>query len=167
MAKDTDDEATKKLLQIIVESPFMNGGFNRIENAISDIKESQDDMKNDVTRMSSEFNYTKEKIDSINKKVDVIYDPQHGLFTKVLYNEQLTKQNESHINTLNTELTKLKNDHREITSKIKILNDIGGDNFEEIQSTVAMKQHFTKATWLILTGFLGTLGKILWDIFSN
>lgn len=184
MAKEDGKEIEKeyfKILERLSISPALNGGFDRLEENITEIKSMQLSARDDMVKLNSEVSHVKNEFKRTQDKIDRIYDPEEGLFVRILNTEndiaitnkalidlaESVNENVTMSQKTLSQIAKLKKESDEITGKIKILSNIAGENFEELHSTIKVKKNLSKIIWLFVTGFFGTLAKILWDILSN
>jgi chromosome segregation ATPase len=170
-----------RLLERLSNAPALNGGFDRLQESITEIKDIQTSTKQDITKLSYELEHVKTDFQRVENKIDRIYDPEDGLFFRISNTEALAAKTENSIDELsrkiddviktNTDtkekISSLEKTAQDITGKIKLLSSVAGENFEELQSTIKVKKNLSKMVWLFITGFFGTLAKILWDILSN
>lgn len=170
-----------RLIEKLSSAPVLNGGFERLQQSISDIKETQVDLQSNIAKINSELEHSSENFKRVEEKLDRIYDPENGLYARIAETENLINKNEKQIEDISKnigtfinradETTKkireLEKIAEDITGKIKLLNDVGGENYEEIKSTIKIKKNFSKAMWFVITGFIGTIAKIVWDILAS
>lgn len=170
-----------RLLERLSNSSALNGGFDRLQESITELKDIQTSTKEDVNKVSYEVEHFKTNFKRVEEKIDRIYDPEDGLFHRVTKTEDFAKGALKSIDQLNKkiedvvqshsdvteEISLLKKSTQDITGKITLLNSVAGENFEELHSTIKVKKNLSKMIWLFITGFFGTLAKILWDILSN
>ena len=148
---------------------------------VTELKDIQTATKEDINKVSYEVEHFKSNFKRVEDKIDRIYDPEDGLYLRVTQvennNENTQKSieqldekihdiNKAHSNT-KQEMYLLKKTTEDISSKMILLNNVAGENFEELHSTIKVKKNLSKMIWLFITGFFGTLAKILWDILSN
>ena len=103
-----------------------------------------------------------------------MFDPEEGIFSRLKDVERSVQSVNDEIEQLNQKddsidkkVSDIQKNTDEITTKIKTLKAISGENFEELQSAIKTKQNFYKGFWIILSGFLAAVGKLLWDLLSN
>jgi len=166
-----------KVLEKISNSPALNGGFDRLSENIDDIKTTQMSMKNDISKVSTEVENVKNNFGRMEEKIDRIYDPERGLFSRVADNEFSIEKNETSLENMSLKLdsfnivfgkiSEIEKETREITQRIKTLRNITGENYEELSSAIKVKNNMSKIVWLFAAGLASTLAKIIWDILSN
>lgn len=162
-------ESVKASLNQIVNklshARVLNGGFDKLEKEIQEIKSTQ------VT-LSLESNAQKQSSQRVEAKLDKIFDPETGLYSKFIKNEAMLESLNSKINSLVSIDKKIENQLNNVEKKtldnshhlIKIQKVTGEDN-EQLRKSIDI----SKAIWWLLamgiTGIVGGVGKLIWDFF--
>jgi predicted nuclease with TOPRIM domain len=173
MAKipDIDAEQLKDLLvQIndrISSAKVLNGGFDRLEKEVSEIKKMQSEMKSEMA--SSQTNQER-----MENKLDRLYDPEAGIYSKVQKAEIMLvdlNQKMSKLTTedqiLQTKIEKIEEKAEIATLDLEKLKKVTGENHEDLSKSIKISKGFIWFSGITLAGFLSALGKFLWDLFSG
>lgn len=159
------DNQTRELLEQIskkiLNSPALNGGFDKLVVTVGQIKEKQD-----------------EAVEKIEKLFVALYQPKEGLYSKMQTLEHdletVNSTTESHFEEDNKELTAISKSIKDLeaqvkdTTKIKDtterLKRIGGEDLQEINDLVNLKKNMTKILWALITLVIIGAIKLLWEL---
>jgi chromosome segregation ATPase len=159
------DNQTRELLEQIskkiLNSPALNGGFDKLVVTVGQIKEKQD-----------------EAVEKIEKLSVALYQPKEGLYSKMQTLEHdletVNSTIESHFEEDNKELTAISKSIKDLeaqakdTTKIKDtterLKRIGGEDLQEISDLVNLKKNMTKILWALITLVIMGAIKLLWEL---
>lgn len=159
------DNQTRELLEQIskkiLNSPALNGGFDKLVVTVGQIKEKQD-----------------EAVEKIEKLSVALYQPKEGLYSKMQTLEHdletVNSTTESHFEEDNKELTAISKSIKDLeaqvkdTTKIKDtterLKRIGGEDLQEINDLVNLKKNMTKILWALITLVIIGAIKLLWEL---
>ena len=159
------DNQTRELLEQIskkiLNSPALNGGFDKLVVTVGQIKEKQD-----------------EAVEKIEKLSVALYQPKEGLYSKMqtLEHDLETVNNtiESHFEEDSKELTAISKSIKDLetqvkdTTKIKDtterLKRIGGEDLQEISDLASLKKNMTKILWALITLVIMGAIKLMWEL---
>lgn len=173
MAKSSDpesDQLKELLIQIndrISSAKVLNGGFDRLEKEVAEIKKMQTETKLEIA--TSQVNQER-----MEGKLDRLYDPEDGIYAKVQKTEML-------IGTLGQKMTSLSDSDKELKSKLDLLDEkaqnvssdieklktVTGDDLEHLSKSIRISKGFIWLSGITLAGFLSALGKFLWDFLAR
>jgi outer membrane murein-binding lipoprotein Lpp len=166
---DPEIEQIKELLsqvnQKISSAKVLNGGFDRIEQEVSEIREMQ-------AKLSADFDAHKLNDERIEGKLDRLYDPEAGIYAKVQKTETMIQVLTDKVSALATSDDKFMSrlsgveDKADVASqKIEAIQKIAGEDNKDLQKSIRLSKGFWWFGGLALTGLLSAVGKFLWDLF--
>lgn len=166
-----NDKKLDELLEIIRRAPALNGGFDKLSDSISEIKNSNMELLYELqTVKAKQDNHTTK----INEMQDALYDPDSGLYKRisaVLNEVDFQQKNISLIKDKTSLLESKNNIFAEKIGKIEqrheTLEKIAGENLEDLRSTISTKKNMLRVTWLLITGATAGIAKFLWDFIPN
>jgi len=166
---DPEIEQIKELLiQVnnkIASAKVLNGGFDRIEEEVSEIKKMQ-------LKLSSDFDAHKINDERIESKLDRLYDPEDGIYAKVQKTETMIQILTDKVSVLATSdekfvsrLSDIENTTVITSQKVGDIQKITGEDNKDLQKSIKLSKGFWWIGGLALTGFLSAAVKFLWDLF--
>lgn len=156
-----DRELLEQIGKKVLNSPALNGGFDRLVVTVGQIKERQDEAI--------------EKIDDLSK---ALYQPKEGLYSKVqaleydvqTVNKTMTdhfEKDEKNFVEFNASITKLEDNIEMIDKSISTtekLKKIAGNDLEDINDLVRLKRNVTKILWALITLVVLGVVKLIWEL---
>lgn len=151
------DELLSKISKKIESSAVLNGGFDKLVLAVDHIKEKQNQQ---------------------TEKLDKLYDPDTGLFSRVkqLENDlQLLDKNFSTYTETNTQnferieekLEKIESVNKTATDALGItkrLQRIAGEDLQDLNKTIELHKRFSNIYWALIALVITGLGNLIWQI---
>ena len=176
MGKIIDDKETANISELLSElkqiklkinsAKVLNGGFDRLEIEVSEVKKLQN-------KLSADFDVHKEKVDRIENKLERLFDPEGGIYMKVQKAEMTLGNLEDKITSLisvdekvSLRLTTAENNATGAFTKINEIQKITGDNHTNLIRSIKLSKGIWWFAGFAATGFLSALGKLLWDYFT-
>lgn len=170
MAKssDADLEQIKELLsQVnskIISAKVLNGGFDKLQEEVSQIKNLQ-------TKLNVDFEAHKLNDERLESKIDKLYDPQDGIYAKVQKTEMMIVGLSEQISNLASMDRKFETrletvETREDTTKTKLerIEKIAGEDNKDLEKSVSMAKNVRWFIGFAGVGLLSAIGKFLWDL---
>jgi chromosome segregation ATPase len=166
---DTEIEQIKEILsqvnQKLLNAKVLNGGFDRLQEEISEIKQLQ-------SKFNTDFEAHKLNDDRIESKLDRLYDPEVGIYSKVHKTETMIENLTTKVDNLS--LTDEKIQARISATEIKANNTlekvesiqkITGEDNKELQRSIRLSKGFWWFIGFAGVGLLSALGEFLWRLF--
>lgn len=154
-----------KMEDKISSARVLNGGFDKLEKQVNEIKDMQ-------IKLNVDFETHKVNDARIEEKIDRLYDPDQGIYAKVNKTEVMLKALAKNVDNLaqkDQELSKHINDlddtGRTMVTKFATLEKVTGDDHSNLRSTIKLSKGFWAVLVFAVTGLAGAVGKILWDSF--
>lgn len=171
MAKSDDPELEqiKNLLSQVnnklVNAKVLNGGFDRMEQELHSVKQMQ-------VKLNADFEAHKMNDERIEGKLDKLYDPEGGIYSKVQKTEAMLQNLTAKIDGLNVTDGEFKNRLGQIedTAKIALLKTkdiekITGKEHEDLLKSIRLSKFAWWFGGFAGVGLLSAVGKLLWDLF--
>jgi predicted nucleic acid-binding Zn-ribbon protein len=143
-------------LEKIEHSPALNGGFAALE---SNVKALGEELKEVSLCMKS----TSDDVKGLEDKLDKVYDPEKGLFPRIIKIESQLTHIEDKLDKEKEALDK----QIDLNSITKQLKTIGGSDLEKINNAIKFHETFSKVWWFVLLAFMGQIVNILVSIFKK
>lgn len=163
-------ELLSELKQIklkINSAKVLNGGFDRLEIEVSEVKKLQN-------KLSVDFDVHKEKVDRIENKLERLFDPEGGIYMKVQKAEMTLGNLDTKIASLisvdekvSQRLSETEKNAINAFDKINEIQKITGDNHSNLIRSIKLSKGIWWFAGFAATGFLSAFGKLLWDYFTT
>ncbi len=166
-SRDLRDQV-RRLVSKLNHSPVLNGGFSRLQEEVREVKEYQIQTQADLGFLKTAIGETKEKVSEIH---DSLYDPDKGLYTRVITVERDAEQSAKSLGKLEEDtgrhsLTSKENNQRlrDLEQEVATLHKVTGDDFEDLKGLVKVKRNLNKVVWAVSLAFFAAFGKAVWDL---
>ena len=143
----------------------LNGGFDRLEKEVNQIKINQE-------KLSFESAAQKKSFERVEEKLDKIFDPEDGVYSKFVKTENMLESLNFKVNSLVTTDVQLKAqlnvvEHKTLDNSQKLfdLKKIAGEDNEDLRKSINISNGLWWLVAMAGTGLLGALGKLIWDVF--
>lgn len=167
MAKSPDTEQMEELrvslsqiYQKLNSSRVLNGGFDKLEEQVSEIKELQ-------TKLNADFENHKINDDRIESKIDRLYDPEEGIYTKVAKIEIKIDQLQRTDNKTDERLQSTETSAKTTADKVAAIETIAGKDNADLIKAVKFGKGFWWMVATIAGGILAAVGKFLVDMLTG
>lgn len=174
MAKSIPPDSNGELLRLLVQmnekissARVLNGGFDRLEKQVTEIKSMQE-------KLSSDFQNHVQNDDRIEMKIDRLYDPEEGIYAKVNKTQVMVETLSRNVNALTEADTKFASRLQSIedvaltaATNIKKIEKISGDDFKDLVAVVKTNKGLWKFALWAGAGTLTAIAKLLWDLFAG
>lgn len=137
--------------QKVSSARVLNGGFDRLENQIEDIKTTQDRM---------------------NEKLERLYDPEDGIYARAQKTDMmLTNMTNTMKNLSDSEqrlldqVNKIDSTLKTTTGKVESIEKIAGEDNKDLENAVKTSKGFWKFVLWVGAALATAVGKIIWDFF--
>jgi len=172
MAKIDDNENDQQIKALLTQinqkigsAKVLNGGFDRLEAEVSQIKSMQ-------AKLNVDFESHKQNDSRIEEKLDRLYDPEDGIYSKLHKSEGMIANLTNKVDALSNfdekmhiRVSSVEKRTDDTDSKIKQIQKVAGEDNKDLQKAVKL----SKGAWwfggFVLTGLLSAIGKFLWDLF--
>lgn len=172
MAKVSDPEKLEDLTKLletiekkISNAKVLNGGFDRLELEVDEIKKIQ-------LKLLVDFENSKNNIEKMGNKMDKIFDPTDGFYPKMSRAETILESLNQKVASLSSAdekfSTKLSEIEREATNNTKDIVEIKkitGEGHETLRKSIKVSNGIWWLLVMTTTGLLGAIGKLIWDFF--
>lgn len=171
MAKSPSDDVSelKELLlrmeNKISHAKVLNGGFDRLEKQVDEIRDLQ-------AKFNADFQNHVQNDARIEQKIDRLYDPEEGIYVKVAKTETMLSTLTENVQRLSdadakfmTKLGEVEKQASETSQKVTAIQKIAGEDNKELAKAVKTSKGFWKFAIWAGTGILAAIGKLLWDLF--
>lgn len=166
---ETENEQIKQLLtqinQKIGSAKVLNGGFDRLAIEVSQIKEMQ-------AKLNTDFESHKINDTRIEQKLDRLYDPEDGIYSKLHKQETMMTNLTEKVNSLaafdkevQDKVQKIDTRSDDTERKLKSIEKIAGEDNKELNKAVKISKGVWWFAGFAVTGLLSAIGKFLWDLF--
>lgn len=149
----------------ISQARVLNGGFDRLEKQVEDIKQMQQ-------KFNADFENHVMNDERIESKIDRLYDPEEGIYAKVNKTEVMMTQLTENMNRLSdadakfsTKLERVDETGRTVALKLEALQKITGEDNKDLSKAVKTSKGFWKFALWAGAGIITAVGKMLWDLF--
>lgn len=167
------------VLNKIRQAPALNGGFAKLQEEISEVKEYQIRNVVGMEYLRTVVTQTQKKVEDIH---ETMYNPNNGLFTRVITlahdvedaAKSLSKQEEDtgrhsveakknaeRLNDLEDQSSSLKKDFETHAIALK---KVAGDDLDVLKDLVKIRRNFNRVFWAVGLAFLAAFGKAGWDL---
>jgi chromosome segregation ATPase len=172
-ADDTEikgnNEEIKSLLneinQKIRSAKVLNGGFDTLQTEVAQIKNLQ-------AKLNADFEAHKVNDTRIEEKLDRLYDPEDGIYSKIHKSETMMTALHEKVGSLNSfdekiqvRLSDIEKKADTAQSDIKQIQKIAGEDNKELAKAVKLGKGVWWFLGFAITGLLSAVGKFLWDLF--
>lgn len=162
-------EAVKESLQQIVNklhhAKVLNGGFDRLEKEVADIKHTQSQLIYDNDAQKKSYQRVEEKLDKI-------FDPETGLYSKFIKTETMLENLNTKVNSLvaidnkiEVQLSDVEKKTLDNSKRLLQLKNIAGEDHEVLRKSIDISNGIWWLIAMTVTGVLGGIGKLIWDFF--
>lgn len=171
MAKSSDQEIEqiKELLgqvnKKLSSARVLNGGFDKLELEVSQIKDLQ-------TKLNSDFESHKVNDERLESKIDKLYDPETGIYAKVQKTENMISGLSDKISglaaideKLQVRLSSIETKADTTQNNLEQIKKITGEDNKELRKSIRLSKGFWWFLGFTVTGLLSALGKLIWDLF--
>jgi len=149
-----------QIFQKLNSSRALNGGFDRLEEQVSEIKDLQ-------TKLNADFENHKINDERIESKIDRLYDPEEGIYTKVAKIEIKIDQLQRTDNRTDERLLSTENSSKVTADKVAAIEAISGKDNEDLAKAVKFGKGFWWMVATIAGGILAAVGKFLIDMLTG
>lgn len=171
MAKSTPPEQLELLLLLqsmnekISSARVLNGGFDRLEKQVGEIRDLQ-------AKFNADFQNHVVNDARIEEKIDRLYDPEEGIYSKVAKTEAMLTTLTDNVQRLSDadsmfsdKLTKIEKVSSDTSQKVEAIEKITGKDHKDLVKAVETSKGFWKFTLWAGAGLLAAIGKVIWDLF--
>jgi len=160
MSDSDRDKKLDELLDMFKRAPAMNGGFTKLQDAVSNIQDANTKVLYELQLVKANQEVHTNKIDELH---NALYNPDEGLYRRVTSALEVND-----VQTL--EITEVKEQAEEITKKLDVfetkhatLEAVAGEDLKELRSTISTRKNMMRAFWAFAIAALAGLAKFLWD----
>lgn len=171
MTKPNDSELEQiKLLLSQMNSKLgnakvLNGGFDRMEQELHSVKQM-------VVKLNADFEAHTINDERLESKLDKLYDPEDGIYSKVQQTETLIKEVYQKVDSLGiadgefkARLGEIEDTAKTAKRKVADIEKIAGEEYEELRKSIRLSKFLWWFGGFAGVGLLSALGKLLWDLF--
>lgn len=171
MAKNTPPDQVELLLLLqqmnekISSARVLNGGFDRLEKQVGEIRDLQ-------AKFNADFQNHVVNDARIEEKIDRLYDPEEGIYSKVAKTEAMLTTLTDNVQrlsdadaTFSDKLNKIEKTSSETSQKVEAIQKIAGEDNKDLVKAVKTSKGFWKFAIWAGTGLLAAIGKVIWDLF--
>ena len=159
----TDDHILTEIRDTLKKAPALNGGFDKMTVKIDNIESKQQEMNESLAEIKTALDSPKDGIHArllLLEKVDESVEKTFKSLKET--NETFTKELKTSLSDLDNDIVHIKT---ELTT-IKQLKKIAGENLEDLDGLVKFRKNFDKLYWLLITGVITSVIKIVFDILT-
>lgn len=171
MSDSDNDKKLDELLELVRKAPALNGGFDKLSDAVESIKETN-------IKVLYELQMLKVGQEGHSRKIDVmhnsLYDPDDGLYQRVTSTIADNKAQEKHIARTETKVEEIKETQEEIVKKVDTIQEkhaalerIAGEDLQELRTAIATRKNMMRAFWVFLSAAIAGIANFLWEVLPH
>ena len=160
MSDSDRDKKLDELLDMFKRAPAMNGGFAKLQDAVSNIQDANTKVLYELQLVKANQEVHTNKIDELH---NALYNPDKGLYRRVTSALEVNDMQ-------SLEITEVKERAEENTKKLDVfetkhttLEAVAGEDLKELRSTISTRKNMMRAFWAFAIAALAGLAKFLWD----
>ena len=150
MATTTERELLEMLVKKVSEAKALNGGFDRLCVMIEHIHSEQDK--------------SSKKLDKVS---EALYDPDHGLFSRVKGIETKLDTNIADLEDKCKDVPTVKNEIDDLKKFQAAVEGIAGKQLEELDALVKLRKNLSMIYWALMLSVAGFVGNLLFQLSKH
>lgn len=172
MAKSVPPGDNNELLLLLMQmhdtiskARVLNGGFDRLEKQVDEIKEMQQ-------KFNADFQNHVVNDERIEAKIDRLYDPEEGIYAKVNKTEVMLTNLTENVERLSdtgklfaTKLAHVEQTGEKTSVIVTSIQKVAGEDNKDLMNAVKTSKGFWRVAVFVGTALITAIGKLLWDVF--
>lgn len=165
------DKKLDELLELVRHAPALNGGFDKLSDAVENIKDTNTKVLYELQLVKTNQDVHTKKIEDMHK---AMYDPDDGLYSRVSTAINDNKGQEEDISEIKQKAEHIEDIQEELVRKVEAIEEkqnaierVAGKDLQELRSTISTRKNMMRAVWVFLTGAIAGIAKFLWDIIPG